>query len=237
MRLIKTRPVFMIVAVLVAAAGAYALTETSLVGAQSSGGSVSVVRVDFVVTTHEKGSASFPEIVEEGSYFIAPDGRTRIEGTQKGVSSVELRNHSDNSWFSLDLDEKHAIGARATVAVGGAPTGDFDVGRSQVRSPLTIQLGTKTVGALTLEGSRRTSNVTMGAVSAIFTSESWMYRFPNARILPLLLEFRHVGFVEITEQRVLAATEVEVPASIFEVPADFTVEAVPMKPPRRWPPG
>ena len=84
-------------------------------------------------------------------------------------------------------------------------------------------LGTKAVAGLVLEGTLNTTAFSGSGRSFVHTMELWVYRFPDARILPIVIERRFEGPNEIAERHLDAVTTIPASPSIFEVPLDFTI--------------
>lgn len=85
------------------------------------------------------------------------------------------------------------------------------------------ELGTKIVGGLTLEGTSHTTVFSGAGRQVVHSVELWAYRFPDPRILPIIMELRFEGSGEVVERRLDVVTTTQVPQSIFEIPADFTI--------------
>lgn len=211
----------------------FAFRQIDSGGASAQSAGLSVMRADFKVTRLVKGQDVVPIDVEEGTYFIAPDGRYRIDSLHLGTRerSTEIVKFGENRRIVLNPALKQAtVGSNSTVwagpssshraVPGGPPTG------LNSESNMT-SLGTRNVAGLVLEGTLQTTSFYGNGRSLVHTMELWTYRFEDPRILPIVMERRFEGPDEIVERRIDGATTIEVSSSIFEVPADFTITQLP----------
>lgn len=197
---------------------------------QQSGG-VDVLKASHSRTITARSTGTSTE-VEQGTYWLASDGRRRVERFNKvsGEHTAELFSPKDLRQTAMNVDTKEAVvgpvgggmaieppslkrGARHT----GVPSGLREVSRDR------SDLGTKTVGALVLRGSRVTLVFAGGGTERVHHIEMWEYRPADPRVLPVVLEMRFETPEEIDERRITAVTQTRVAASIFAVPSDFTV--------------
>lgn len=211
----------------------FAFRQINSGSVSAQGTNLSVMKADFNVTRLVKGRDATPIDVETGAYFIASDGRYRIDSLLLGTGerSAEIVNFRENRRVVLDFALKQAtVGSNSTVwggpssirrpAPGGPPTG------LNSESNMT-RLGTRNVAGLTLEGTLQTTTFYGNDRLLVHTMELWTYRFPDPRILPIVMERRFEGPDEIVERRVHDVATIQMSSSIFEVPTDFTVTQLP----------
>lgn len=107
-----------------------------------------------------------------------------------------------------------------------------------VQSQDSVDLGTKTFGALTLHGQRDTVVFSgRGAgqgVQRIHTFEVWDYRFRDRSLVPVIVELRIETPDDVDDQHITRVTTTRVPHSTFEIPADFTL-GQPVRTDGSWP--
>ncbi len=65
--------------------------------------------------------------------------------------------------------------------------------------------------------------MTIGGDQLVHTFEVWDYRFPDSRILPVILEQRIETPTTVDEQRVASSETKVVTLELFEIPDDFSV--------------
>ena len=204
-------------------------------GAYAQGAMLSIIQADFVRTRLVKGRDQTPSVVEEGSYFIAPDGRYRIDRVSNGVKTAEIVSHKEHKRIVLDFQTKRATLASSAILpltppptsstatapqiVPGGPPSGFRTDRNMVK------LGTKSVGGLlTLQGFLQVNTYSGPGRQFVHTMELWDYRSPDApRMPPIVMETRFEGPDEIEERRLGIVTTALAPRSSFEIPADFTI--------------
>src|SRR5438093_7284210 len=62
-----------------------------------------VIKADFVETDFIPGQDAAPTVLSEGTIYIAPSGRHRIERTARGVRTVEIIDAQNDEHIILDL--------------------------------------------------------------------------------------------------------------------------------------
>jgi hypothetical protein len=193
--------------------------------------SLSVIKVDLSKTRIIKASGQSSNI-ENGTYFFASDGKRRIEQTSNGVTRVEIVDFKAEKRIMLDLESKLAtVGSPRSLWVapsssrrpilGGRPSG-------MEQASEMVKLGTKVTGGLTLEGTLQTTTFTDKSGSGfVHTFELWAYRFPDPKLVPVILEERFEDSSEIIERRIDAVSTIQDSHGLFEIPTGFTIRVVP----------
>ena len=191
------------------------LLATSVFG-QSN---VSVVRIDTERTMMKKGADTVPTIVQRHTHYLADDGRQRHEITQveSGKTTVQITLSAEHKEITIDPQTKEAT-IRSAATPPLPPIGR--IGR-MIAPQSQTDLGTKIVYGLTLHGGLFIFAPAGGSVR----QENWEYRgsVPSANLPPVVVESRWDDSIAAEEERIVAVTNVQVPASMFEVPADFAV--------------
>ena len=203
-------------------------SDPAQVSAQSS--ELSGLRVDFTVTRFVPGSDVQPIPTEEGAFFIAPDGRYRVESLNRatGERTAQIVKFRENRRIVLNLGRKQAtIGSNpATLAVpsGSRPAvpSGIPIVKGNAKSKMT-SLGTKIVSGLVLEGSIQITSSSGNGESFVHTTELWAYRFDDPRILPIVMELRFEAAEEVVERRIDRVATIRLSPTIFEVPTGFTI--------------
>jgi hypothetical protein len=187
------------------------LLATSLFGQNN----VSVVRISTEHTLLNKAADVAPKLVQRHTYYLADDGRQRHEITQvaTGKTTVEITLWSERRQIMLDPQTKQAT-VLSAVTPPIPPTGR--TGRMVVPQSQT-DLGTKIVHGLTLHGTL----FMMPHPQGTMRNEVWDYRGANSPAV--ILETSSDSPLETEEDRIVGASNVQVPASMFEAPADFVV--------------
>ena len=186
------------------------LLATSLFGQTN----VSVVKIDTERTLLNKATDTAPKLVQRHTYYLADDGRQRHETTQvdTGKTAVQITLWAEHRQIMLDPQTKQATVQPAVTPP--LPTGRM--GRMVVPQSQT-DLGTKIVHGLTLYGRLLMMPYPQGTMR----SEAWEYR--SANFPSVIVEMSTDSPIETEDQRIVEVSNVLVPASIFEVPADFAV--------------
>lgn len=188
------------------------------------------LKAEYVVTRLAKGIGTAGSAVqlEEGTFFISPDGRHRIESIrgEKRERSIEIVLPAARQRIKLDPVHKRAtIGSTAAVFLGPAsggqpspigPPSDLDV------DAVWTDLGTKDIGGIVLRGRLQTNSFSGRGQAFIHTMELWMYDFENRRIPPIIIEQRFEADDEIVERRVVGVAKVDLSEALFKVPASFS---------------
>jgi hypothetical protein len=130
-----------------------------------------------------------------------------------GKTTVEITLWSEHRQILLDPQTKQSTVLPA-VMPPMPPTGRM--GRMVVPQSQT-DVGTKIVHGLTLHGGLFMMPYPQGTMR----SEVWDYRSPN--FPPVIVEMSTDSPIETEEQRIVEVSNVLVPASMFDVPADFVV--------------
>jgi Family of unknown function (DUF6174) len=189
------------------------LLSTSLFGQANAG----VVKIETERTLLNKATDAVPKIVQRQTYYLAADGRQRHETTQvaNGRTSVEITLWAEHKKIMLDLQTK-----RADVLLKGTPamTPSGRMGRMVVPQSQT-DLGTRIVHGLTLHGALFMMPYPQGTMR----SEVWDYRgeVQSPNFPPVIVETVWDDPMSMEEERVVDVSNVQVPASMFEVPVDF----------------
>ena len=177
---------------------------------------VSVVKIETERTQLNKAANAAPKLTERHRYYLADDGRQRHEVTQvaTGRTSVDITLWAEHRRIFLDTQTKQASVMPATAPM--PPTGPM--GRMVVPQSHT-DLGTKIVHGLTLYGGLFMMPYPQGTMR----SEVWDYRgaVQSPDFPPAIVETTWDSPTDTDEQRIVDVSNVQVPASIFEVPADF----------------
>ncbi len=191
------------------------LLATSLFGQTN----VSVLKIDTERTLLTKATDTAPKIVQRHTYYLADDGRQRHENSQvtTGKTTVEIDLWAERKQIMLDPQTKQAT-VRPTVTPPLPPIGR--IGR-MIAPQSQTDLGTKIVYGLTLHGTLSIFPSAGGSAR----QENWDYRraVQSPNIPPVIVESRWDDPVAAEEERIVGVSNVQVPASIFEVPADFAV--------------
>jgi hypothetical protein len=187
------------------------LLATSLFGQTN----VSVIKIDTERTLLNKAGDVAPKVVQRHTYYVADDGRQRHETTQvaTGKTTVDISLWAEHKQIMIDPQTKEAT-IRPAVTPPMPPTGRM--GRMVVPQSQT-DLGTKIVHGLTLDGRLLMMPYPQGTMR----SEVWEYR--SANFPSVIVEMSTDSPIETEDQRIVEVSNVLVPASIFEVPADFAV--------------
>jgi hypothetical protein len=187
------------------------LLATSLFGQTN----VSVVKIDTERTILNKATDTASKVVQRHTYYVADDGRQRNENTQvvTGKTTVGITLWAEHKQIMLDLQTKQAT-IQPAVTPPQPPTGRM--GRMVVPQSQT-DLGTKIVHGLTLYGRLLMMPYPQGTMR----SEVWEYR--GANFPPVVVEMSTDSPIEVEDERIVGVSNVQVPASMFEVPADFAV--------------
>jgi hypothetical protein len=178
---------------------------------------VSVVKIATERTILNKATDTAPKVIQRHTYYLVDDGRQRHEITQvdTGKTTVVITLWPERKQIFLDPQTK-----QATVAPAVTPplpsTGRM--GRMVVPKSQT-DLGTKIVYGLTLHGMLLLMPYPQGTM----TNEVWDYRgaVQSADFPPVVVESRWDDPAGTEEERIVGVNNVQVPASSFEVPADF----------------
>jgi hypothetical protein len=188
------------------------LLATSLFGQTN----VSVVKIDTERTILNKAADTAPKVVQRHTYYIADDGRQRHEITQvaSGRTTIDITLWAEHRQIFLDSQTKQATVLPAVTPP--MPTGRM--GRMVVPQSQT-DLGTKIVYGLTLHGRLFVMPYPQGTMR----NEVWDYRgaVQSANFPPVIVESRWDDPTGTEEERIVGVSNVQVPASIFDVPADF----------------
>ena len=180
---------------------------------------MTVIKADFIETEFIPGKDKVPTVRSEGTYFIASDGRHRIERTTNGVRSVEIINFVGKTHIILDEQKKLAtIGSTSTVMIPNVKIVPAPPAPPSNVPQLRRDLGTKTIGRLTLRGTLLSGP---GPTGDMQTHELWDYRFSDPHMIPILLERRIDSPDLVADQHLVNVSTVQAPPSIFEIPADF----------------
>lgn len=131
-------------------------------------GDLYVIRADYVQTIRES-NAEPARVVEEGSYYLIPDGRVRVDKLVRGERVSEILLPGDAEKVLLNHDKR--------IAVRGPIRIEWNVPSLQ-QEPATIReekslqrLGRRAVGPLILDGHRQVENVEgVGE----FVTEAWV---------------------------------------------------------------
>jgi hypothetical protein len=219
------------------------LTLTAMAtGAGEAGAqTIPATQITYETTSTRKADSS-RTVVEEGTYTVLADGRYRIDKVKNGSHTAVIVTRDARTAMNLDTKQAH-VGAAAAGGYVRAPGETSPVPppppnpSNAMKPPTSVSpsemgnvqkgtvLDTKTVYGLTLEGRRfvHTVNGPAGEPTLVFTHEVWFYRFPDPHLVPEILETRMDGPKEVIEQRVIDVQHVQVPATKFAVPANFTV--------------
>jgi hypothetical protein len=203
MRNLKFRLLIAVLLTLCARAGAVQLSQSS----------VSVVKIDTERTILNKATDTAPKVIQHQTFYLAADGRQRHETTPvaTGKTTVEITLWAEHRQIMLDLQTKQAT-IQPAVTPPLPPTGRM--GRMVVPQSQT-DLGTKIVRGLTLHGRLFMMPYPQGNMR----TEVWDYRSPD--FPPVIVEMSTDSPIETEDERIVEVSNVLVPASIFEVPADF----------------
>ena len=195
------------------------LCGAATVAVQLSQGSVSVVKIDAENTLLNKATDVTPKVVQRHTYYVADDGRQRHEISEvaTGKTTVEITLWAEHKQIMIDPQTKQAT-IQPAVTPPLPPTGRM--GR-MVAPQSQTDLGTKIVRGLTLHGGLFILPSARGSVR----NEIWDYRgaVQSANFPPVVVESRWDDPVTAEEERIVGVANVQVPASMFEVPADFVV--------------
>jgi hypothetical protein len=204
---------------LTALAALLLLSGAATAAVQLSQGNVSVVKIDAETTLLNKATDVAPKVVQRHTYYLADDGRQRHENTQvaSGKTSVEITLAAEHKQIMLDLRSKQATVSPA-VTPPPLPTGR--IGR-MIAPQSKTDLGTKIVHGLTLHGTLLLIPYPQGTMR----NEVWDYRgaVQSANFPPVIVESRSDDPTGTEEERIVGISSVQVPGSLFEVPADFVV--------------
>jgi hypothetical protein len=194
----------------------------------AQGASLSVTKVDYTTTRLVRATGE-TVVVETGTYYLAPDGRQRIEHVKNGVETAEIIDYRADKRIALDLARREAVvGSNRTVGAFprlpgqpeiGGPTGA--VGQNVSRAAL----GTRDVQGLSLEGTRMIFTLTKAdGTVLVYTADLWAYRFANRHLVPVILEERFDADKDIVERRIENVTTVRVPGTWFAIPPGFQIK-------------
>jgi hypothetical protein len=207
------------------------VTGRQIAVSRAQGGAIEVVNAHFVRTLTQTTTGTSAR-VEEGTILIASDGRYRIERVRNGERTAEIWTRDRDRRIALNLDTKQGV-----VGSSGSMVIPPSTGPRQVPSGVPdawkrdehprVNLGTKTVGALTLRGTGFSTTLSQNAVQITNNREVWAYHFPDSRIVPIILETRFEMPDSIDEQRVTDSTTIRVDAAVFEAPPDFSIRQLP----------
>jgi hypothetical protein len=183
---------------------------------------VGVLKIDTERTLLKKATDVAPQVVQRQTYYLSDDGRQRHENTQvpTGKTTVEITLSAEHKQIVLDLQSKQAT-IRSAVTPPPSPTGRTGrIGR-MIAPQSQTDLGTKIVYGLTLHGGLFIFPSAGGSVR----QENWDYRgaVQSPNVLPVIVESRWDDPISTEEERIVGVSNVQVLASMFEVPADFVV--------------
>jgi hypothetical protein len=185
-----------------------------------------LIEARFVQTRVSKAHLDSPVVIQEGTYFLAQDGRYRIERRNERASTAEIVDFRQRRRAVLDLIGKTAIVGSMSVLPPGTDTVPavpmvVQPSAPSPRSERRETLGPRMIsGGLVLEGYRFT---VLRDGAQVDTFEVWEYRFPEHGLLPVLMEERFEDGREIMERRVTAVMTVPMSEELFSVPVDFAV--------------
>jgi len=203
----------------------WALSETRIAGQTQTR---TVIRAQYVETMLSKDGSRAPVVVEEGTYFIDPAGRYRVERLHGRSRTAEIVDSREKRRTALDLDRKVGVsGSLSDVAPGTAslPTApiveEWAGSRQRTRGQT---LGTKVIaGGLEVEGIRFVWNTVQGGARVTLTMDTWRHAFSDRSMEPVLLELRFEDAKTITIREVTDVSEQPMDDSLFVAPSDFNV--------------
>jgi len=195
--------------------------------------SVTVIRAEYVQTRSSRTNGASVSDVEDGVYFLAADGRYRIDRHRTEGQRTEIVDVIRNRQVVLDFVSRVAtVGSRGPLLTtpsvpgaalktgrGGPPPGaTFDVS-------IPARLGAKQIGELTLYGTRTTFRISVpGGQTTTSVNEIWDYHVSDPGVFPIIIEYRFETGDDVTERRLTSAMRAEVPVSTFDVPDGFTIK-------------
>jgi hypothetical protein len=169
-------------------------------------------------------------LLEQGTHFLAPDGRQRIDRNQSGFRTVEIMNYRQSQRIFLDVGAKTATvtSMKLPFMIPNAPgqqAGTLPFTAPHQIESASAQLGDKYVSGLLLHGQRDTFVHTVADGSqVVHTIENWIYQFPNRRIMPAILEQRFEDANEIDERQITNASTIVGSDETFLIPNGFVVK-------------
>jgi len=176
---------------------------------------VKVIKADLIETRFVKATDRAPSIIRQGTYWFTRDGRQRSEWTANGVTTAEITRSAEGKDIVLNLQTRQATaGTTAMPMIPMLPGG----GNVQRGEQTRRDLGTKTVGNLTLRGMAFITPTSAGTE----TFEFWDYRINDPHVIPVILERRIDAPDEVLDMRVVGMTETTVDQSLFEIPAGYS---------------
>lgn len=195
---------------------------------------LNVIQVDFATTVRSAERAWADVETEHGTYWIAQDGRYRIDTVypESGERISEIFSLSNKQKVKLHLDEKWGVvSSTARPSAGPAPRGRAlpipggPPSRARTQSNMA-SIGTKEIGGLKLAGLRDTIAISQDGETFTHTVEMWGYQLANRKLPPILLEQSFSAPDEVSHRRITHVARTEVEAGIFDVPQGFTVTVV-----------
>lgn len=170
-----------------------------------------------------------------GSVYRSAEGRTRRETTLAAVGPVAVEGEPVQMVFindpvarqhyALDLNRrtvrKLPLPDRPPAPPGPGPEGEENV--------KTESLGTRTIEGVEAEGTRTTIHIPAGRVGNDRALEIVSERWYSPELQVVVLSSHRDPFAGENVYRLTNVTRAEPAASLFDVPADFTVLAGPPK--------
>lgn len=187
-----------------------------------------LITARYVETKVSKNATSAPVVVEEGTYFIDPAGRYRVERLQAGSRTAEVVDLREKRRTALDLDRKQAVsGLLSEIPPGTSslPTAPIIAESAGSRQRQRGQsLGTKVIaGGLEVEGTRFVFNIEQRGARVTLTLDTWRHAFSDRTMAAVMLEQRFEDATTITTREVTDVSALQMDESLFVVPSDFTV--------------
>lgn len=191
-----------------------------------------LIQVRYRQTTLAKTEAAAPALAEEGTYWIDPRGRYRIDRIRNGTHSIEIVNCKDDLRVMLDVGRKRAVVTSLSTVI--TPPGFAGASRSQPAAgqggPLTrvsdhrVDLGARTIGGrLTVTGTRDEIVFLNQGRRVSHTFERWIFQFPEATMMPVALEERFEGESGVSERKIADVSVVPIAEDLFAIPSGFEI--------------
>ena len=181
------------------------------------------IKADFV-RVMTLASTGEEVLIEEGTYFLSPDGRYRIDKTtSQGNRNSEIWLPEKGERIALNHDTRTGVrvfyNRRLSAQLGEPPQG---FGASAQPTSPGENLGRRTVGPLTLIGFAAHTPIPGGDT---VLNEWWVWAPPGAP--PQLIEMKSTSpDGRVDDRRVTAASLATLSDDLYSVPSTYDIQEV-----------